>query len=631
MRTSHHLISILVVWSCHQGTAQDSHPPCSDPTYRHGISYVLPLKYGAGFEHFEYTNPDAPKAGALRLPDMGTFDSFNNILEKGRIAAGFDFLGSRTLNYDRLLEPAIDEPASQYGRLAEGVAVDPDYRWVAFKLRDGAFWHDGKPITTDDIVWTFETFKKHGSVSLKTALLDLDRVFAFGEREVCFVTRANAEINPIMPFAYGSMSILPRHYWQAQGRDISKTTTEAPLGSGPYRLEHTDFGRYVVFERVGDYWGKDIPVNKGRYNWDTVKFDYFRDENVMLEAHKADVIDVREETVSKNWATQYEFPAIKAGLFKADLRYITRVWGLWWPVFWNLDRERFNDIRVREALWLMYDFNWINRVILFGFYDHGLSFFYNSPMAQSGLPSADELALLEPHRDNLPPRVFTHEYRPPDSTGFGSNRDTTARALELFKEAGWVLNDNGELRHSDTNERFTIDFVFVSAMLLRAEMPYITRLNRIGIETTARSPENSHWQHRMRTGSFDSGAYLYIPSNTPGLDLRNRFGSAAAEQDFGLNWARVKDPIVDALIDKVIQATNADELYAATRALDRVLLWNFYFIPGMAQPGYRLVHWDKFGEVKTQVLSRVPFLDAWWWDEAKAQRVASGLAALANQ
>ena len=602
--------------------------PCHEPDYQHGISYVLPLKYPADFQHFDYANPDAPKLGPLRLPDMGTFDSFNNILERGRIAAGVDFLGSRNLVFERLLELSADEPASAYGRLAEGVAVAADFSWVAFKLRGNAHWHDGVPLTVEDIVYSFEAFKEHGGIALKTALTDLDRVDVIGEREVCFVTREGAEINPIMPFAYGGMAIQAKHYWA--DKDISKTTTEPALGAGPYRLVEVDFGRKLIYERVVDYWGADIPVNRGRYNFATVKFDYFRDENVMLEAHKGNVFDLREETVSKNWTTQYKFPAVDAGVFKADLRYITRVWGLWWPVFWNLERQRFQDIRVREALWHLYDFPFINRVILFGFYDYGVSFFHNSPMAQSGLPDADELELLEPFRDQLPERLFTEVYKPRSSSGYGYDRDRIDKALALFNEAGWVL-DHGKLVHHETRERFTVNFVFVSAMLLRAEMPYIERLNRIGIETTARSPEISHWQHRMRTGSFDGGAYLYIPDNTPGLALRNRFGSAAADQPYSQNWARIRDPVLDFLIDKAIAARNARELFAATRAIDRVLLWKFYFIPGMAQPGYRLVHWDKFGEVTdTGPLSRVPAIDAWWWDEDKANTVATWLATAEN-
>ena len=361
-----------------------------------------------------------------------------------------------------------------------------------------------------------------------------------------------------------------------------------------------------------------------------MKFDYFRDENVMLEAHKADVIDVRHETVSKAWATEYGFPAVEAGLFKKELLYITRPWGLWWPVFWNLGRERFQDARVREALWLLYDFRWINRVILFGFYQYGHSFFHNSDMAQRGLPSVRELELLEPWREKLPKRLFTQQFTAPFTEGYGHNRDNTQRALELFEEAGWVAR-GGKLVNAKTGERFKIDFVFVSRMLLRAQMPYISALNRIGIETTAKSPENSHWLYRMRTGSFDGGAYLYIPNNTPGLDLRNRFGSASAGKKYSQNWAQIKNPVVDDLIEKVITANDEQEFFAATRALDRVMLWNFYFIPSMAQPGYRLVYWDKYGQPDHGPLQRAAWMDTWWWDRDKAEVVANGISALQEQ
>lgn len=602
--------------------AQD---PCVDPEYQHGISYLLPLKYDKDFEHFDYANPRAPKGGILRMPQLGTFDSFNNILDKGRVLAGFDLGGPGALIYDRLLEGASDEVSAAYGRLAEGVAVERDYKWVAFKLRKEPRWHDGTPLTVEDVIFTFNAFKEHGSVGLKTALRDLEEVFAFGEREVCFVTSEGAEINPIAPFAYGGMGILPKHYWEK--RDLSETTTEPPLGSGPYRLGEYQMEQVAFYERYDEYWGKDIPVMKGRYNFDTIKWDYYRDEQIIVEAHKADVLDFREETVSKNWATKYDFPAVHAGLFKKELIYIKRTWGMWWPAFWNVRIERFQDVRVREALFLLYDFPWINRVILHGFYDYGNSYFYNSDMAWEGLPSEFELELLEPLRDHIPPRVFTEEFKPPESTGFGTNRETFKRAIALFAEAGWVLKE-GELRHKDTNERFKIDFVFVSAMLLRAKTPYMKRLEQVGIEVSAVAPEVSNWQYRMRSRKFDGGGYIYIPSNMPGLELRNRFGSEAADEPNSQNWMGIKNPAVDELIAKVITARTADDLYAATRALDRVLLWNFYIVPGMGQPGYRAVYWDRFGFVRRDDLSRVPVIDSWWWDETKERQLQEGLVAL---
>ena len=598
-------------------------PPCANPEYRHGISYVLPLRYAADFQHFRYANPEAPKGGGIRVPQMGTFDNYNAIVEIGRLAAGYGAMGS--LVYDRLLEDSIDEPASAYVRLADGVAVEQDYRWTAFRLREDARWHDGHPITVDDVLFTFDAIREHGSVALRTALAELAEIVPIGARELCFVTRAGTEPNPILPFIYGRIAILPKHYWQ--GRDIAKTTTEPPPGSGPYRLRRAEFGRSLVYERVPDYWGQDIPVNKGRYNFDSVKFDYFRDENVMLQANKGDVVDVREESISKNWATQYDFPAAELGLFRAELRQVTRIWGLWWPTFWNLDRARFRDIRVREALWLLRDFDFINRVYFYSFYNHGVSFFQNSAMAHDGLPSAKELALLEPWRGQIPERVFTQPFRQPPNDGYGINRDHVKRALELFEAAGWQIVD-GVMRNQETGEPFTIDFIFVSPFGIRSNTPYMAQLNRLGIATTARAPEVSNWLYRSRTGRFDANGVNYDPSHMPGLQLRNRFGSASAQVDYGQNWPGIESPAVDALIEAVNRARSAEDLYAATRALDRVLLWSFYFIPGPSAPGMRLAFWDRFGEVGSEGLAHVPYIDAWWWDEAKAARVAAGIAAL---
>jgi|TARA_B100000315_G_scaffold260303_1_gene320691 microcin C transport system substrate-binding protein len=600
--------------------------PCTNPIYAHGISHLLPLKYDQDFTHFEYTNPDAPKAGMMRLSEMGTFDNYNSIIEKGRLATGYSITGG--LVYDRLLEPAIDEPVSYYGRLAEGVMVGPDVAWVAFKLRDNITWHDGKPLTVDDVVYTFETFAEHGSVALKTALDDIDHVFSFGDRELCFVRKQGIEINRTLPFTIGIFNILPKHYWES--RDISKTTVKPPLGSGPYRLARAEVGRVVEYERQEQYWGRDIPVNKGRYNFDVVKFDYFKDEAVMGEAHKGNVIDIRQEGVSKNWATQYDFPAVHAGLFKRELRPLARVEGLWWPIFWNVERPNLRDIRVREALWLLYDFAWTNRVLFYNFYNTGVSFFQNSPMAHRGLPSKLELELLEPWRDQVPPRVFSEEFSQPESTGFGLQRKNVSKALALFKEAGWEIQD-GVMRNIETGEPFTLDFIGLSYYSTRQALSLTENLKRIGVATTAVAPELSNWLYRSRTGKFDGNSVRWGPSNTPGLQLRNWFGSDAAGQDFGQNWTRVRSPVVDNLIDTVIAAETAEQLYAATRALDRVIMWNFYIIPLGSQPGFRLVYWDKFGEVRNDKLRRIPYVDAWWWDEEKAQRVATGIDELSSK
>ena len=599
--------------------------PCENPNYQHGISYVLPLKYDKDFKHFDYVNPNAPVGGTLRMPQLGTFDNYNFLPDKGRLLAGYEGGGPGALIYDQLLVSSADEPASAYGRLAEGVAREANYEWVAFKLRKNAYWHDGEPITVEDVVWSFEMFLELGNVGLKTALRDLEDVYAFGDNEICFVTKEGADINPATPFIYGGQGILPKHFWA--DKDLSKTIAVPPMGSGPYQIESVDFGQKATYKRIDNYWGEDVPVMRGRYNFDKIVWDYFRDETVIVEAHKAGVLDFREETVSKNWAIKYDFPEVHAGLFQKRLIYINRAWGMWWPAFWNVRKYPFDDRRIREALFLLYDFPWTNRVILHGFYDYGNSFFFNSDMAWEALPSERELELLEPIRHLVPERVFTEEFKAPESDGYGTNRHAIKRAIELFNEAGWELVE-GELRNKETGEQFNIDFVFVSAMLLRAKTPFMKMLNQVGISTSAVAPEVSNWQHRMRARKFDGGGYLYIPSNMPGIELRNRFGSPAADEPNSLNWMGIKNPAVDYLIDKVNESRTAEELYAATRALDRVLLWEFYIVPGMGQPGYRAVYWNRFGFIESNELSRVPVIDTWWWDPEKEAALSEGLAAM---
>ena len=597
--------------------------------YSHGTSYIEPLKYDADFSHFEYVNPDAPKGGTLRAPDMGTFDSFNGILDKGRVVNGFARLGEGNLVYDRLLEPSIDEPASYYGRLATGIWVAEDFTQFAFKIREGARWHDGIPLTVEDVVHTFETLKENGAAGVKTALMELDTIEKISDNEVLFTTRPGARSNPDLVFVVGGYSILPKHYWAT--RDISKTTLLPPLGSGPYRAGKIELGRNIILERVDDYWGAEIPVNRGRYNFDRVKYDYFRDESVQLEAIKGDVIDIRNETVSKNWTVAYSFPAVQAGYFKKELVDLARPWGLWGPIMWNLDRKRFQDIRVREALWLLSEFRLTNRILMHGFYNYAKSYFYNSPMASSGLPSKEELALLEPLRGRIPDRVFSEPWLGNETSGYGYDREHLKRSLQLFKEAGWQVRD-GVMVNVETGQPFRISFIFISPFSLRQETPFMRMLNMVGIETTARSPELSNWLYRMRNGKFDGGSISFESGNVPGLMLRNRLGTASANSEGGQYWNRIRDAAVDVMVDHVMAARTPEDFYAATRALDRILLWNFYYIPGLGAPGYRLVYWDKFGIPENRSrLQRAAWLDTWWWDESKAERVRASMAELTSR
>jgi microcin C transport system substrate-binding protein len=348
----------------------------------------------------------------------------------------------------------------------------------------------------------------------------------------------------------------------------------------------------------------------------------------MVEAIKGGVLDLQHEYVSKQWFNDYDFPAFEAGLFKKILLDLDRPWGMDCPVVWNLEVERFQDIRVREALWLLHDFEWINRVLMFGFYLHSDSFFFNSDMSASGLPTPEELEVLEPFRGQVPERVFTEPWRGQGTTGYGQSRDNLARALELFEEAGWEIRD-GVMVNVETGTPFEIDFIFIAPALLRGAMPFVDALNRIGIQTTARAPELSNWLYRMRSGKFDGGSQQYLPTFVPGLTLRNWFSSASADKEFSQNFINLRSPVVDQLIEKVVVANNPRDFYAATRALDRVLLWNFYVIPTWAQPGFRVVYWDKFGQPENAPrLRREAWLDTWWLDEEKAERVAKGLSEL---
>jgi microcin C transport system substrate-binding protein len=590
--------------------------------YRHGTSYLAPLAYPQDFQHFCWVNPDAPKGGTLRLAAAGTYDSFNHFIHRGRPPALPNIVEDReNLNmiYDTLLEEAPDEATAHYGRLAEGVAVADDYSWVAFRLREGAYWHDGKPLTVDDVIFSFETFKTHGAATIRTSLADVERIEHIGERQVRYVMREGAVSNPNVPLYIGKLPVLPKHYWSE--RDPSVTTVVPPLGSGPYRVVDYRIGRYVIYERVADYWGRDLPVNRGRWNFDRIRYDYFRDGDVGREALIAGVLDVRPESEARAWATAYAgIGSVEAGLLKREMIDIARPTGLWFPVFWNQRQTRFQDVRVREALWLLYDFPWINRVLLFDYYSHGSSFFHDTDMAQSGLPSAAELALLEPWREHLPRRVLTDVYAPPDTSGYGPGRHNVREALALLEEAGWVLRD-GRLVHAESGERFRIEFVVVSVALVRALMPYMDALRRIGIEVSARHVEVSNYMYRMRTRAFDASMTTVRPDNIPGILLRNYFASSSADIEFSQNWAGIKDPAVDYLIDRVMEAQTLEQFLAATRALDRVLLWGFHFIPGMAQPGYRLVWWDRFGRPRHEALQRFIHYDAWWLDPERSSRV----------
>ncbi len=593
--------------------------PTGDIVYKHAYAFLADPAYDADFKHFQYVNPNAPKGGRIRVPQMGNWDNFNPVSEKGRLAAALGFWSrDENLLWDSLMVPSLDEPASLYGALAEGIAVAEDNSWVAFKLRDEARWHDGKPITADDVVFSFNFFATDASPTIVTSF-SLFSIEKIGPLEFLFRVPQELRTDPSIPIRLAGLIVLPEHYWR--DRDLGKTTVEPPLGSGPYRIGKFSIGRWVEYERVETYWGKDLPVNVGRYNFDRVKYDYFQDDQIQTEAVKGNLVDVHVENVPRTWFSSYDIPAVRQGVMKKDELSLARPAGLWWPIFWNMEQPRFQDLRVRKALWLLHDMVWSNKQS-YGFWGHAVSFFHDSELAARGLPNDRELALLEPLRDLIPDTVFSQPYSPQPNAGEGWSRDNLLEAAVLLKEAGWVVRD-GRLVHGKTGEPFTIRLVAVSPALGQSFIPFTRLLKRLGIETSIKSPEISNWLNRMRSGDFDGGAIWFLPDNLPTLLISNSFSSAEAGKAYGSNWSNLRDPAIDALIDEISNAETWDGFVAAIRAFDRVMLHNFYWVPMMSKTRHAIAYWNNFGRPEHDRLLRLAFVDTWWWDEASAAEVDS--------
>ena len=593
--------------------------------YKHGYAFLAEPGYPSTFTHFNYVNPDAPKGGMMRRHGTGSWDSFNpSALRAAQVVAGLSMAAPHA-NFllDSLLAEAADEPAAWYGRLAEGIAIAPDGAWIAFKLRDHARWHDGRPVTVEDVAYTYRMYRDEATATVSTPLQPIETIEVVNRREIRFHIAEASRGDALLPIRIGQVPIIPKHYWET--RDLTKTTVEPPLGSGPYRVKDFQVGRWIRWERVPDYWGEDLPVMKGRFNFDIMKFDYFADDRVKTEAIKGDVIDFHVENVPQYWERDYTvMPAFQAGVFKREWLPVKQPWGLWWPVFWNLDQPRFQDIRVREALWLVSDFVWLNRKG-YDFFGLATSYFHGSELAATGLPDERELTLLEPVRELVPPRVFTQPYQPPPNGGGGWHRENLIRAAALLKEAGWVVRDN-QLVHEETDEPFHVRFIAVSPALGGSFVPYTRNLRRLGITSSIKSPEISNWLYRARSGDFDAGANWFRPSYTPTLLIFQSFHSMMADQDYSLNWPNMRDPAVDHLIAAIAAATTYDDYVAAIRALDRVLLWNFYYVPGMTKTRIGAIFWDRFGRPELpdgKPLKREVFWDTWWYDEERARRVAA--------
>jgi len=525
----------------------------------HGLAMHGDLKYPAGFKNFEYTNPAAPKGGTVRLNAVGTFDSFNSFIVKGNGAAGVGFI------YDNLMHGSADEAFSQYGQLAESIEVPKDRSWAAFTLRAEAKWHDGKPVSVADVIWTFNTLTTKGTPFYRFYYGNVADVVQTGPRTVRFNFKPGE--NRELPLILGQLTILPKHYWQ--NRDFTKTTLEPPLGSGPYKIESFEAGRSITYTRIKDWWGENIPVNRGQYNFDTIRYDYYRDSTVALLAFKGGEYDYRAENSSKAWATAYKTPNVEKGLIrKVEINH-NRSSGMQAFVM-NTRRDLFKDRRVRKALAYGFDFEWSNKNLFYGQYSRTRSYFDNSELAATGVPEGDELKLLEPYRGRIPDEVFSQSYNPPKNDGSGNVRRNLRIGGRLLTEAGWRIKDNKRV-HEKTGKPLEFEVLLVSPLFERIVLPFAKNLEKLGVAVRVRTVDPSQYRRRIDTFDFDVIVGGAGQSLSPGNEQRSYWGSTAADIEGGRNTIGIKDPVIDELIEKVIAAPDRKALVASVKALDRVL------------------------------------------------------------
>lgn len=587
------------------------------PVFRHGLSLMGEPKYPPGFPHFDYVNPKAPKGGLVRLAEDGTFDTFNFVVPRGTPVAGINLI------YDTLMAPASDEVASEYGLIAEGVSHPADFSSVTYRLRADARWHDGTPITPEDVVFSFEALTQNNP-NQRFYYSHVKSARKTGEREVTFTFDQAG--NRELPQIVGQLIILPKHWWtgaDASGkpRDITQGSLETPLGSGAYRVKSFSAGRSITYERVPDYWARDLNVNVGKDNFDEIRYEYFRDDTVMLEAFKADQYDFRVESSAKNWATAYDFPARADGRVVLEM-FENRASGVMQAFVPNLRRDKFKDPRVRRALNYALDFEGMNHTLFFGQYKRIDSFFSGTELASSGVPQGRELEILNTVKDKVPPQVFTTAYTNPQSGSEEARRNNLRESARLFKEVGFEVK-NRKLVDAK-GEPFTLEFLISSPAMERVAVFYKPALERLGILVTIRLVDSSQYINRVRARDFDVIVSGWGQSLSPGNEQREYWGSEAAAREGSRNLAGISDPAVDTLIDKVIYATDRADLLAATHALDRVLLWNEYVIPAWTLNYTRTARWDRFARPPTLPAYSFAFPDIWWFDPTRAAKVGAG-------
>ena len=586
--------------------------------WRHALSLFGDIKYPEGFKNFDYVNPKAPQGGLVRQSAFGTFDNFNMVVSgvKGSIAAGTE------LFTETLTTPSLDEVSTEYGLLAEAVSYPEDHSNVTYRLRANARWHDGKPITADDVLFSFDALKKNSPFygAYYRHVVNVEKV---GEREIKFTFDGPG--NRELPQIVGQLPVLPKHWWEGtdksgRKRDITATTLEPPLGSGPYRLKEFAPGRTLVYEKFDDYWGKDLNVIIGTRNFQTLRYEYFRDSTVALEAFKGDQIDWRVENSAKDWATAYDFPAVREKRVIREEFPIRNI-GIMQSFAFNIRRDRFKDPRVRRAFNFAFDFEEMNRQLFSDQYKRIGSYFEGSELAATGVPSGKELEILESVRDKVPAELFTKPYTNPVGGNPQAVRNNLREALALFHQAGYEIRDT-KLVDAKTGEQFGVEFLVDDGAAQRFVLFYKPSLERTGMKVDVRVVDAAQYENRLRQWDFDIVVASWAQSLSPGNEQRGFWSSQAADQPGSRNLVGIKNPAIDELIERVIFSKDRAELVAATQALDRVLLWNFYVVPQWTYPYARTARWDRFARPETMPkYGRSAFPTVWWWDAERAAKV----------
>ncbi|WP_062269925.1 extracellular solute-binding protein [Endozoicomonas arenosclerae] len=566
------LWTMLFALGSHKGWTQDT-------IRSHALSIHDAPKYTEGFSHFDYANPDAPKGGMLRKAATGTFDTFNTFAPKGNWADGSYFL------YDTLMARAGDEPYSVYGLIAESIEYPKNFSWVIYHLNPDAEFHDGERIKPSDVVYTFNELQQNGPPHYRHLYSDVSSVTALNQYSVKFTFSSPPSKSLVLRLS--QLRVLPAHFWQREENDLTQADLKPPLSSGPYKIKELEAGRYVTYERVKHYWAVNLPVNKGRHNFDLVRTDYYRDESVALEAFKQGSYDLRVDGNPKNWAQGYKGKALSQGEIIQE-KIPNKTLGMRAYVF-NLRKPLFNDRRVRKAISQAQDFNWINKHLFFGIYEQAYSLFSNSELAATGLPSEKEIKLLSPWKSELPEAVFNQAYEPVKTNGTGDWRANRVKALKLLLQAGWKL-ENGVLKEEKTGKPMVFEILLSQPEFERFVLPFANNLSMLGIKVKVTTIDTSQYINRLRKFDFDMVIHGFYPSIAPGTELKNFWGSASGKSHAGKNISGISLPVLDTLVEKAIAAQSRDELIMICRAIDRVVLWQYAVIPQWYLPYWPMIY-----------------------------------------